>query len=64
MNTLDSMKSKLKPLCFYDLSDTSLINAELEAYAAGLDNLYDMLEEIEKECFISTAEDYEIRFST
>ncbi|MDQ5983851.1 MAG: hypothetical protein RUMPE_00880 [Eubacteriales bacterium SKADARSKE-1] len=58
MSTLDSMKSKLKPLCLYDLSDSSLISAELKAYAEGLDILYDVSEEIEKECFISTAENY------
>lgn len=56
--TLDSMKSKLKPLSIYDLSDSSLISAELAAYAEGLDTLYNISEEIEKECFINTAEDY------
>lgn len=62
MNTLDSMKSKLKPLFIYNLNDTSLVSMELEAYAEGLDSLYDALEEIENECFISTAKDYGLDF--
>lgn len=58
MNMLDSMKSKLEPLCLYNFSDSSLVNKELKAYVEGLNNLYDMLKELEKECFISTAQDY------
>lgn len=52
------MKNKLKPLSIYNLSDDTLIMAELAAYAQELDRLYDLLAELEKECFIKTATDY------
>lgn len=59
MSSLNSMKQKLKPLGFYNLSgENSLVNAELNAYAEALDSIEASLNEIEKECFISTAESY------
>lgn len=57
-NTLDILKRKLRPLSLYSLSEDSLIHAELAAYAVGLDLLLYKLHELERECFISTAETY------
>lgn len=58
MDTLNSIKSKLKPLGLYNLNDTTIINAELSAYAVGLDILNDQFDQIEKECFICTSISY------
>lgn len=58
MSTLNSIKQKLRPLGLYNLSDNSLINAELSAYSAVLDEIETQLEEIEKERFVATAEGY------
>lgn len=55
MSALNSMKAKLRPLNLYKLDEENLINAELSAYAAGLDIINDRLEELERECFVSTA---------
>ena len=57
-SSLNSMKQKLRPLGFYNLNDGTLIDAELSAYAVVLDEISAILEEIERECFISTAESY------
>lgn len=58
MSSLDSMKQKLRPLGFYNLSDGTLINAELSSYAVVFDEISEMLAEIERECFVCTAESY------
>lgn len=58
MNSLNSMKQKLRPLGFYNLNDNSLISAELNSYAEALDSIESSLSEIERECFITTAESY------
>lgn len=58
MSSLNSMKQKLRPLGFYDLNDDTLISAELSAYAVALDEISATLDEIERECFVSTAESY------
>lgn len=58
MSSLNSMKQKLRPLGFYDLNDDSLISAELSAYAVVLDEISATLAEIERECFVNTAESY------
>ncbi len=58
MSSLNSMKQKLRPLGFYDLNDDTIISAELSAYAVVLDEINATLAEIERECFVNTAESY------
>lgn len=58
MSRLQAMREALRPLGIYRLEEGSLICAELAAYAAGLDLLEEGLEELEREAFIQTAEDY------
>lgn len=58
MQSFESMKRKLKPLGLYRLEENTAVSAELSAYAAGLDVLYDILEEMEREAFTQTAESY------
>lgn len=58
MESINLIKSKLKPLGLYNLEPGTLIYAELMSYAVALDVLYDKLEEIEKEMFVNTAESY------
>lgn len=58
MSSLNSMKQKLLPLGFYNLNDDTLISAEISAYAVALDEISATLAEIERECFVNTAESY------
>ena len=58
MGSLTSIKKKLRPLNLYNLNDENIINAELSAYAVALDIINSKLAELERECFISTAESY------
>lgn len=58
MSTLNSLKQTLRPLGLYNLDDTTLINAELSAYALVLDEVEALLAELEQERFVVTAEDY------
>ena len=58
MTSFESMKKKLSPLNIYDLSDTSIVTAELRAFSAGLDILRNFLDTLQREAFLSTAEDY------
>ncbi len=60
MNPLLSMKKKLEPLGVYSLQDGSLVEAELEAFAAELNLLLDAAEELKRELFIRTAEGFGI----
>lgn len=60
MNTLTLLKSKLKPLGIYNLQSGTILNAELSAYAKGLEILEAEIEEAEQECFVSTASTYGI----
>lgn len=60
MNSFDSMKTKLEGTGLYDITAKSNIGAELLAYAEGLDPVFDMLEMMERELFIDTAEDFGI----
>lgn len=54
------LQSKLRPLNLYLLSGTTLVDAELKAYAAGIDILNEKLEVLEREAFIATATTYGI----
>ncbi|CAB1255382.1 conserved protein of unknown function [Ruminococcaceae bacterium BL-6] len=55
MRAMDSMAPKLKALGLYRLSGETLVDAELQACAAGLDLVYEALEELDRENFIATA---------
>ena len=56
MSELEIMKKQLEDTGLYDVRDGSTVLAELSAYAVGLDICSDALEELERECFVSTAE--------
>lgn len=60
MNALQSMRTKLSPLGIYNLTQSSNIYKELSAYAAAFDKHRENLDNLLKECFISSAEDYGI----
>ena len=50
------MKSVLERTGLYDVSEDTLIYAELMAYAEGLDVYFGELERLKRECFVSTAQ--------
>ena len=56
MNSFDSMKTKLESTGLYKVTAKSNIRAELLVYAEGLNTEFDMLETMERELFIDTAE--------
>ena len=58
MDSYTSMKSKLAPTGLYGLEPGSEVDCELTAYAAGLQPLFQQLDEIEREAFIVTAQTY------
>lgn len=60
MDSFTSMKSKLLPLGLYTIEDGSNLYAELKAYAAGLDSVFENLDTMLREYFIDTAQTYGI----
>lgn len=56
MRAMDSLKNKLQPLRLYRLDGSSRVEAELTAMAAGLDLVYQALEELTQEAFVPTAQ--------
>lgn len=58
MTAYGSMAEKLRPLGIYSLTEGSVPDSELKAYAEGIDPLLSMLDEMEREGFIPTAESY------
>ncbi len=56
------LQQKLRPLNLYLLNGNTLVDAELKAYAAGLNILATKLETLEKEAFVATAESYGLAF--
>lgn len=58
MSELSTMRNKLSQTGLYNISPVSIVNAELMAYAEGLDMIFGELDEMLKECFIATAESY------
>ena len=58
MKSFKSMKKKLDSLKLYNLDENSLVNKELSTYAEEFDKVYELLSELERECFIKTATDY------
>ncbi len=57
MDSFTSMSRKLSKTGLYNVSPGSIIYAELMAYAEGLDIYYNALDELLRECFVTTAED-------
>ena len=62
MSEFAQMKQLLEDTGLYDVTDGSLIKAELMAYAAGLDTYFDALDSLKRECFVATAEDYGLQY--
>lgn len=58
MDALQSMCEKMNKIGIYSLDEDSFVYQELAAYAEGLNILYDAFDELSRECFVSTAEDY------
>jgi hypothetical protein len=54
----ESMKDRLSPTGLYLLNGSSGVDAELMAYAAGLDPLIDSVKELQRESFFATAESW------
>lgn len=60
MDSFNSMSSKMTATGIYTVTEHSNNYAELKAYAAGLDMLFEMLDEMKREYFIDTAESFGI----
>ncbi|GEM_PF-1544420 len=58
MGEYEGMQHLLEATGLYAAGDDSIVGAELQAYAAGLDPLFDAIQELKRECFVSTAQDY------
>lgn len=58
MDSFTSMKTKLEATGLYKIEEGSNIFAELSAYAAGIEPLFETLDKMLLELFIDTAEDY------
>lgn len=58
MDTYPSMKKQLLSTGLYTLGGSTAVDFELKAYAEGLNAAYTVLNELQKECFISTASGY------
>ena len=58
MTAYESIKEKLSGVSIYSFDKDGLLEAEIKAYAAGLQVLYDGVDELLRECFVQTAEGY------
>ncbi|MCH5297363.1 MAG: hypothetical protein J1E85_06820 [Ruminococcus sp.] len=58
MSSFESMKTKIESTGIYNVTEGTNISKELRAYAEGIDSLFDKLAEMERECFVETAESY------
>lgn len=58
MTAFESMSEKLSKTGLYSTSEGKTVYAELMSYAEGLDIYYNALDELLRECFVSTAQDY------
>lgn len=58
MEIQNRLSAQLRPLRLYRLDGSSLVDAELAAYAAGIGFLEDTLDTLERELFVTTALDY------
>ncbi|MFR8529858.1 MAG: hypothetical protein ACLVDB_01230 [Anaeromassilibacillus sp.] len=57
MTSYDTMASALHETGLYALSGETLVDAELAAYAAALDVLYERLEVLQKDSFLYSGEE-------
>lgn len=58
MGSYDSMEARLRATGLYSPGGGTVVDAELRAYAAGLDPLLEELKTLRRESFAATAEDY------
>ncbi len=58
MRALDSMCAAMKQTGLYTLGGNTCVDWELQAYAAGLNMVYDALTELENESYVETANSY------
>lgn len=58
MRALESMRSKMKQTGMYTLDGSTLVDRELQAYAVGLDMVFDALAELQEESYVATASGY------
>ena len=58
MEIQNRLSAQLRPLRLYRLDGSTMVDAELAAYAAGIGLLEDTLDTLERELFVSTALDY------
>lgn len=56
MTAYESIKEKLSAVGIYSIKQGGIIDAEIKAYAVGLQGLYDGIDEFLRECFVQTAE--------
>lgn len=61
MNSFESMSEKLSKTGLYSTTAGNMVYAELMAYAEGLDVYYNALDELLRECFVSTAQTYGLK---
>ena len=60
MSVLKQMQDMLSPLGIYNLNDGSLVMCELTVYATQLEAVHSKINEMLRECFVSTAQSYGI----
>lgn len=58
MEIQNRLSAQLRPLRLYRLDSSTLVDAELAAYAAGIGFWEDTLDTLERELFVTTALDY------
>ena len=58
MGAYESMKGFLKKTGLYSLSGGTIVDFELQAYAAGLDALTEEFNELQRESFVNTSSGY------
>lgn len=62
MGTYDFMKKCLQGTGLYSLPGSSTVDYELQAYAAGLDPLFENLKKLQAESFTATAESFGLSY--
>lgn len=58
MNSLKRMIEAMRPISVYSLMNYTIVYKELLSYAAVLDIIDENIDELIKECYLSTAEDF------
>ena len=62
MSEFQIMRNILSSTGIYDVSQGSELYAEIMAYSEGLDMLFDEVNEMLRECFVNTAENYGLTY--